>query len=127
MSWRVRWEGFEIDSDDFTVAELGDIETTTGTSWALAIPWASVPVAKAFLAVAMLRAGLSQEQTAEELEKLTWRALKAAFSRIDEADDGGGEPDPLPSSRSSAGSSRGGRGGAGRPRSPEPSAGATSD
>jgi len=98
MTWIVKWQGEEYSSDDFTLDELGRIEKESGTAWSVLNPLRTAAVAKAFLRVALARAG----EEPGKVDKLTAGQIKWCFDfRPDEADKDivseGTEPDPLTS------------------------------
>jgi hypothetical protein len=120
MAWMIRFGGVELDSDDMTIEELGEVEKVSGVPWSIANPMREIAVAKGFIAVMLLRSGKSEAEVVEALKALTLRDLKAAFEyRSDEGGETPGEgeePDPSrPSGSTSRASSRGGRGGGGSP------------
>ena len=123
MAWLIRVGDGEVSSDDFTIAELGEVEAAAGEPWSVANPLRSVKIARAFLAVALLRLGRTQDQTADELEALTLRTLKGAFVYVPDDDDE--EPAPVgPTSRrgrTTRGSSPGARTTGGPPAKSAPS------
>jgi len=113
MVWVIKWNDSETTSDDFLVEDLEAIEKATQTPWSIANPLKSISVARAFLAVAMVRAGSTDKEAEAELKKITLKTLKTTFEyRVDE-DDGLAEPvDPSARSprRTSPRSSRGQQG-----------------
>lgn len=97
MSWLIKWDGSEMNSDDLTIADLGRVEKEADTPWSVANPFREVAVAKAFLAVAMRRSGMPDRDVTAAVDTLTLRKLKGAFQWIDDDADGQGEqeePDP---------------------------------
>ena len=129
MSWIVRWQDTEINSDDFLIEDLEQIEKATGTPWSIANPLRDIKVAKAFIAVAMLRAGKSDTQVALALNALTLGTLKTAFDfkPEDEATSESVPTTPKKSrARTSPGSSPTGRATDGSPATPDDSASETS-
>lgn len=95
MTWRITFAGVDMTSDDFTIGELGEVEKVSGVPWSIANPLREVKVARAFLAVALLRSGVPDREVAAHLEKVTLRKLKHAFSyEPDEDQEGEEEPDP---------------------------------
>ena len=100
MSWVIRIPGgTSVNSDDFTIEDLGEIEKATGESWAIANPLRSVAVAKGFLAAAMLRAGKSPAEVETALTLVRLKQLKNAFTYVDD-EDGGEEEEVDPSGSS---------------------------
>lgn len=124
MTWIIKWDGHEMSSDDFLIGDLESIEKATGTPWSVCNVFKDVKVAKAFLAVAMLRQGESEAEVVAALDAVTLRTLKSAFEwRADEEEEHE-EPDPSapnPSS-TSPGSSTGAIDQAGSPATPAGSA-----
>lgn len=96
MSWLIRIPGFDLDSDDMTVADLGRVEKLSGEPWSTSNPFRSVDVAKAFYAVALERSGVPRKDTDTAVAALTLRDLKGAFEWRDDDDEeeGSEEPDP---------------------------------
>lgn len=110
MSWNIRIPGGQVvSSDDFLIEDLGSIEKATGESWAVLNPMRSSAVAKAFLAVAMLRSGRTEAEVETALQLVTLKKLKSAFTYIDDEEAEQEEVDPsVPSpSRTSGSSSHG--------------------
>jgi hypothetical protein len=110
VSWIIKWQGQEFSSDDFLLEDLAEVEKSTGTPWSTANPYREVSVAKAFLAVAMLRQGASEKEVVEELKKVTLKTLKTSFVYYADEDEGPPEEvDPSARSRAKTGrsSSRG--------------------
>lgn len=103
MSWKIKYDGTEFDSDDFTIAELGMIERQSQTPWSIANAFKSVDVAKAFLTVAMRRQGMLKPAIDDALEGMTLKTLKNSFEWVSEDDDEetAAEPDPSVPSLSS--------------------------
>ena len=79
MSWLIRWDDVEMSSDDMLIEDLENVEKSTGSPWSVANPLRDIKVARAFLAVAMLRSGKTEEQVADALGKITLATLKTAF------------------------------------------------
>jgi hypothetical protein len=78
--WRVHLpDGRTVDSDDFTLDDVERIETLTDVAWATMNPLASLKQAKAFLLVAALHAGATEQQATELLAGLNLRGIKGAF------------------------------------------------
>jgi len=96
MSWLIKWNGSELDSDDLTIADLGRVEKESDTPWSVANPFREVAVARAFLGVAMRRSGMSDADTATAIDGLTLRTMKDAFQWVDDDESGeeADEPDP---------------------------------
>lgn len=131
MSWLIRHNGVEFSSDDFLIEDLQTIEESTGTPWSIANPVREIKVARAFLAVAMLRSGRSEAEVEAMLANITLKALRAAFELVPDtmADVVGSDAvDPSPPNRNptTPGSSSGRTGKGGRPRKRASSASATS-
>lgn len=124
MTWLVNLRGTRFSSDDMTIAELGEVERVSGVPWSAANPFRQVAVARGFAAVALLRAGISEDQITETLEGLTLADLKGAFEYIPDEPipDNGGGAVPLPrAAPTTRGSSSGGpRGGGHRKKSAAP-------
>ena len=79
MTWIIRWEETEISSDDFLIEDLESIEKATGQPWSILNPYRDVKVAKAFLAVALLRAGKNEQQIELALRVVSLGTLKTTF------------------------------------------------
>jgi hypothetical protein len=109
--WVIRVGDVEVLSDDFLIEDLEAVEKTSGVPWSIANPLREIKVARAFLAVAMVRQGKSDREVEAELRTLTLRTLKNTFDyRADEDEDTTeDDADPLPPSplRTSRKSSRG--------------------
>jgi hypothetical protein len=97
VSWLIKFGGVELDSDDFTIEELGEVEKVSGVPWSLANPLREISVAKAFLAVVLLRTGTSERDLMKELEALTLGKIKRSFEWVDDGSDQEGEEEPDPS------------------------------
>jgi hypothetical protein len=119
MGWLVRVPGFEFDTDDMTIAELGRVEKLSETPWSIANPFREVAVAKAFYTVALERSGMEKKDVDVTIFGLTLKDLRNAFEFVaqegevtsaEEAD-----PSDPPSPSTSPESSPGPRGKAGRP------------
>ena len=122
MTWVIRFEDIETTSDEFLIEDLESVEKSTGEPWSVANPLRSVKVAKAFLAVVLLRAGRSEDEVVAALAKVTLALLKHAFEyrpdsegEVQEEVDPSGRPRP----RTSRNSSRMGRGKGGSRATPE--------
>lgn len=122
MSYVIRTTAGEINTDDFTLADLGWCEEQSGTPWSIQNPWKSIKVAKAMHRTALVRLGVAEADAEAATERLTLRQMKSMFQwREDEAadiagDDAGplGSPPPnIPPS--SPGASDGSRGRAKKP------------
>jgi hypothetical protein len=106
MTWLITVGEGTVESDDFTIGDLGQIEKESETYWSIANPLRSSRVARAFLRVAYRRSG----RDPEEVDGLTLGQLKSMFDFRADADDG--EPErPMRSrrkqtSRGSQGSSQ---------------------
>lgn len=127
--WLIRVDGFEMESDDFTIEELGEIERVSGDPWSVVNPLRSAKAARAFVAIALLRSGLAKDQVADRLAALNLRDLKTAFDYKpeDAATLVGDQPAPLARRRSTTrGSSRGRPAKDGSRLPPDESASATS-
>jgi hypothetical protein len=79
MTWIIRVGDEEITSDDFLIEDLEQIEKATDTAWSIANPLRHIAVAKAFLAVAMLRLGKTDREVATALKAVTLKQLKSTF------------------------------------------------
>jgi hypothetical protein len=114
MPWIVTFDGVQLDADDMTVEELGEVERISGVPWSIANPLREVKVAKAYVAVALLRAGRDKSDVAGQLTALRQRDLKGVFDWRDDDQEGQGEqeeldpsdPPPAPTSPSSSPSGR---------------------
>ena len=103
MSWRIRicTDGVDVDvdSDSLTLDQVARLEKLAGQPWSLCNPYKSVPAARAFLVVALVRSGGTDEQAEQLLTNLTLRQIKNAFEWVPDEDDGdateGGDPAPL--------------------------------
>ena len=129
MSWLVRWDNVEMSSDDFLIEDLESVEKATGVPWSVANPLREIKVARAFLAVALLRAGKSESEVAAALGKVTLGTLKTAFDYKpdDQATEGGAPLAPRDHlAKTSPDSSRGRRPRAGHPAKPVGNESATS-
>lgn len=104
MAWKIRLDEVEFSSDDLTLEELEAVEETSGEPWSMLNPVRSVKSAKALLAVALMRAGVPDEEIGQRLGALTVKDIKDVF---DWEEDSSG---PLGVATSS-GSSSGPRGG----------------
>lgn len=118
MSWLIKIRGSEVSSDDFTLEELEAVEKASGTPWSVLNAYREIRVAKAMLAVVLVRLGVPDTLMVKELSALTLRDIKSAFVWVPDEDDGGGgggdddddplDPTPPPpptSQKSSAGAS----------------------
>lgn len=124
--WLIRVDGLEFNSDDLLIEDVGAIEKASGTSWYICNPLTEVPVARAFLAAAMLRSGRPADVVEKTLTTLKLRDLKGAFTFVADDEDGGeaeevdpSDPNPSPTTPSSSDGARGDS--TGPPASPEPS------
>ena len=114
MSWLITVDGVKFNSDDMTVEELGEVEKISGVPWSIANPLREVTVAKAFVAVALLR--VDGDHAADKLAGLTLRDLKDAFEWVDDEGQGVEEeldpsaPPPPSTSRNSSASGQAGGG-----------------
>jgi hypothetical protein len=79
--WNVKLGGRwgEVASDDLTLDEVERLETLTDVPWARMNPLASLKQAKAWLLVALLHAGATEEEAAGHLAQLNLGAIKGAF------------------------------------------------
>lgn len=116
MAWVVKIDGHEVDSDDFLLDDLAWIEKRTGSFWSLLNPWKNAEQAKAFIRVALVRSGVSEEDADARCESLTLRDIKGAFDfREDTATparaEGKGSGPTAPTSPSSSPGARGSSGG----------------
>lgn len=96
MSWIIKTPGFQLDSDDMTIAELGRVEKLGGQPWSIANPFRDVGVAKAFYQIALERSGLSRTVAEKTVNDLTLKQFKRAFEWVsdDETEEEHEEPDP---------------------------------
>ena len=69
-SWLIKVDGIQFSSDDFLIEDVGSIEKASGTSWYIANPLVEVPVARAFLAAAMLRSGRPSDVVEKTLKEV---------------------------------------------------------
>jgi hypothetical protein len=110
MPWIVTFDGVQLDADDMTVEELGEVERISGVPWSIANPLREVKVAKAYIAVALLRTGRDKSEVASRLAALRQRDLKGVFDWREDDQEGQGEqeeldpsdPPPAPTSASSS-------------------------
>jgi hypothetical protein len=72
-----RWG--DVASDDLTLDEVERLETLTEVPWARANPLASLRQAKAWLLVAALHAGATEDEAAGHLAQLNLGGIKGAF------------------------------------------------
>lgn len=77
--WIIRVGDDEITSDDFLIEDLETIEKATDTPWSIANPLKDIKVARAFIAVAMVRQGKTDREVTAEMKTLTLRTLKKTF------------------------------------------------
>ena len=106
--WTITWQGTEHSSDDFTLEELGATEKASGTPWSVSNPLREVTVARAWLAVVLVRGGMDDAEVAAQLDTLTLGRIKDAFAYVaDDTDIPVGEDTPAPLVLSSATSSSG--------------------
>lgn len=78
--WNVntgRWG--KVASDDFTLDEVERLERLTDVPWSRGNPLASLRQAKAWLLVAALHAGATEDEAAGHLASLNLGAIKGAF------------------------------------------------
>ena len=99
MAWTIKYGGQTLDSDDFTIEELGEVERASGEPWSIINPLRSVKVARAFIAVLMLRT-MDKDEVPSALKALTLKKMRLAFEyRPDEDEDAvGAAQGPLDSS-----------------------------
>jgi hypothetical protein len=120
VAWIVRFEGQELNTDDLTLEELDAVATAAKSPWALMNPVADAKVAIGFIALCMVKAGLSDEESAKRAASLTPKDVKGAFTWIADGADlptewTDGKPDPkAAAARRTSGSSGRGRTSAGR-------------
>lgn len=69
----------DVASDHLTLDEIERIETVTGVPWAVGNPLASVRQAKAWLLVAAMHKGMSEEEATAHLASLNLGGIKGAF------------------------------------------------
>lgn len=84
MSWEITYQGNHLNSDDFTLDELEAVEKASGVPWSILNAYREVRVAKALLAVLLVRLGQSDAQMTDTLTKLTMRDIKNVFTWIPE-------------------------------------------
>lgn len=108
-SWLIKVDGLEFSSDDFLIADVGEIEKASGDSWYIANPLVSTAVARAFLAAAMIRSGRTAEVVEKYLTGMRLAELKRAFTYVADDQDGGeveevdpSDPSPSPTTPSSS-------------------------
>ncbi len=87
MTWRITFEGLTLDSDDFTIEELGAAEKIADTPWSILNPLRNVLAAKAFLSITLLRRGLADTEVQARLNSLSLKELKNAFEWVPETED----------------------------------------
>jgi len=125
MPWLIKHNGVVFDSDDFTIADLGEIEKATDVPWSIANPLREIKVARAFLAVALLRSGRTDKEVEKALALITLKALKRSFELVPEVDKGESpevdDSDPLSEGSTFHSSSSTAPGAVGHPLSPESS------
>lgn len=116
MAWVVRFEGQEINTDDLALAELDAVATAAKSPWALMNPIADAKVAMGFIALCMVKAGLSDEDARKRAAELTPKDIRGAFTFVADGEDlptewTDGKPDPkaAPGRATSGSSGRGGR------------------
>jgi hypothetical protein len=116
MAWIVKIDGNEASSDDFLLDDLSYVERVAKTPWSLANPYKDITVAKAFLRLALIRSGVSDEDADERLKTLSLGELKTAFDFVD--DNAGGQQGKSqgPTTTTSRSSSGGARKGSAGPR-----------
>lgn len=109
MTWIIRVGDETVSSDDFTIEDLGNIETSAGTIWSVANPLREAKIAKAFLAVAMLHLGKTEQEVIDALNTITLKTLKNTFSLVPDEEEGDEAADPTQDrpAQISRGSSRG--------------------
>lgn len=82
-SWTLRLEGHpEVSTDDLTLDEVEVAERACRVPYTLMDPHASVRVAKALLAVLMVKAGATEEEALARAGKLPLRQLHGAFTYV---------------------------------------------
>lgn len=99
MPWLVKFEGEVLNTEDLTLDELEAIETATSVPWITFNPVTSVPVAKALLALCLVKSGLSDDVAREKVGQYRVRDLKDVFELVDAGADlpgswVDGQPDP---------------------------------
>lgn len=85
--WLVKLEGeVLLNTEDLTFEELEALEQVTGTGWAFLFPNNDAKVAKALLALALVRSGMDDTAAKDKVAALTRREFRDSFERItDEA------------------------------------------
>jgi hypothetical protein len=94
MSWLIKYHGMEFNSDDFLIEDLGEIEKATGEPWSISNPYRTVAVARAFLAMAMIRTGRPTAEVEATMNLITLRSLKTAFEHVEDSEEEQEERDP---------------------------------
>lgn len=109
MSWLIKVDGVEFPSDDFLISDVGDIEKASGTSWYICNPLVEIPVARAFLAAALIRSGRTPDVVEKVLATMTLKQLAGAFTYLPDDETGGeaeevdpSDPPPSPTTPSSS-------------------------
>lgn len=88
MAWIIKTPNGEVDSDDFTLGDLLELEKEAEEPWSLANPLRNVATAQAFLRIAYRRSG-----SAGDVDALTLRVIKKAFDFREDAAVEAEEPD----------------------------------
>lgn len=82
-SWLVSLEGYpEVTTDELTLDELETAERACGVPYTLMDPHVSVRIAKALLAVLLIKAGATEDDALKQAGKLTVRKLHGAFTYL---------------------------------------------
>src|SRR4051812_19673961 len=99
MPWLVRFEGEVLNTEDLTLDELGAIEEATGVPWITINPVTSIPVAKALLAMCLIKGGVSDEVAREKVGQYRIKDINNVFDLVESGADlpsdwVDGQPDP---------------------------------
>ena len=105
MPWLVKFQGEELNTEDLTLDELEAVQKATAsatgdiTPWILLNPVEDMAVAKAFLALSLVKSGLEDDVARSKVGALTLREIKGAFEFIQPGADlptqyVDGQPDP---------------------------------
>jgi hypothetical protein len=84
--WVFALDGQSFTSDDFTFAEVESIEAVTGSPWSTLNPLRSAAVARGFLATALIRSGMSDDDAKARIDALTVKDMKRMFTFTPEDD-----------------------------------------
>jgi len=82
-SWLLRLDGYpEVSTDDLTLDELEVAERACNVPYTLMDPHASVRIAKAMLAVLLIKAGATEDEAIRKAGKLPVAKLHGAFTYV---------------------------------------------